>query len=296
MTVLDVCLCLQTLSDAIISFSFKLACCSFQRGVSEDRTEERAFFLPTVAARLSVISKSRPGGKRVRKEEKNPASSSSSSDLAVWFFFVWKLPIHVRRVKAPQVPCIRAEAEQLSGSQGLKLLKKTLKEKHAAEETASAPALGRYCSSSSFTLHLHHPVFALFSYSGFMCVCVMWNDPLLLYVVDVGYTVSEKSFLFFFLTLRPPTFLKGAVLSSFWCQSSTFFVEIIWFFVKLNSNMSVYFLTKWQNYTFLRGHWLFHSVLYFCQFPAKSFPMSRLLVFDCSLFSLFYAALFSCRA
>lgn len=86
MTVLDVCLCLQTLSDAIISFSFKLACCSFQRGVSEDRTEERAFFLPTVAARLSVISKSRPGGKRVRKEETNPASSSSSSDLAVRFF------------------------------------------------------------------------------------------------------------------------------------------------------------------------------------------------------------------
>ncbi len=76
MTVLDVCLCLPTLSDAIISFSFKLACCSFQRGVSEDRTEARAVFLPTVTARLSVISKRRAGGKRKRKEGENPASSS----------------------------------------------------------------------------------------------------------------------------------------------------------------------------------------------------------------------------
>ncbi len=54
------------LSDAIISFSFKLACCSFQRGVSEDRTEARAVFLPTVTARLSVISKRRAGGKEKR--------------------------------------------------------------------------------------------------------------------------------------------------------------------------------------------------------------------------------------
>lgn len=79
MTVLDVCLCLQTLSDAIISFSFKLACCSFQRGVSENRTEARAVFLPTV----SVISSRRAGGKGKREEAENPASSSSSSDLAV---------------------------------------------------------------------------------------------------------------------------------------------------------------------------------------------------------------------
>jgi len=86
MTVLDVCLCLQTLSDAIISFSFKLACCSFQRGVSENRTEARAVFLPAVTARLSVKPKRRAGGKRERNEGENPASSSSSSDLTVWFF------------------------------------------------------------------------------------------------------------------------------------------------------------------------------------------------------------------
>ncbi|KAA0723577.1 hypothetical protein E1301_Tti003308 [Triplophysa tibetana] len=67
-----------------------LACCSFQRGVSEDRTEERAFFLPTVAARLSVISKSRPGGKRAcesapgavyQSRSRSGAELSSSRDL-----------------------------------------------------------------------------------------------------------------------------------------------------------------------------------------------------------------------
>lgn len=154
MTVLDVCLCLQTLSDAIISFSFKLACCSFQRGVSEDRTEGRAVFLPAVAARLSVTSRSRPRGTRVGKERNDPASSPSH--LAVCF--VWKLPIHVRRVKAPQVPCTRA-ALGISGAETPEK-KNPEREKHAAEETASAPALGRY-GTSSFTPHIHYS--ALFS-------------------------------------------------------------------------------------------------------------------------------------